>query len=102
MKRAISTLESTVITIGVMLLKEVILDDNDAFDDEIANLLHAARNSLEGAENSPVFISVWTSFCTHVDEMIMKESRRDKRDHNEPKQQNKAFPGCPSACLTNR
>ena len=82
MKRAISTLESTVITIGVMLLKEVILDDNDAFDDELANLLHAARNSLEGAENSPEFISVWTSFCTHVDEMIMKESRRD---HNEPK-----------------
>ena len=78
-----------------MLLKEVIADDNGAFDDELANLLHAARNSLEGAENSPEFISVWTSFCTQVDEMIMKESRRDKRDHNEPKQQNKAFPGCP-------
>ena len=73
MKRAISTLESTVITIGVMLLKEVILDDNDAFDDELANLLHAARSSLEGAENSPEFISVWTSFCSHIDEMKLGE-----------------------------
>ena len=64
MKRAISTLESTVITIGVMLSKEVILDDNDAFDDELANLLHAARLSFEGAGNLPEFISVWTSFCS--------------------------------------
>ena len=63
MKRAISTLESTVITIGVMLLKEVIVDNDDEFDDELASLLHAARSSLEGAENSPEFISVWTSFC---------------------------------------
>ena len=50
-KVRISTLESIVVTIGVMLLKEVIVDNNDAFDDELANLLHATRSSLEGAEN---------------------------------------------------
>ena len=66
-------LSNTVITIGVMLLKEVIVDNDDAFDDELASLLHAARSSLEGAENSPEFISVWTSFCSHVDEMKLGE-----------------------------
>ena len=52
---------------------ELNFDNNDAFDDELANLLHAARSSLEGAENSPEFISVWTSFCSHVDEMKLGE-----------------------------
>ena len=53
-KKLISNLwsqESTVITIWVMLLKEVIVDHNDTFDGELANPLHAARSSLEGAEN---------------------------------------------------
>ena len=45
MKGAISTLESTVITIGIMLLKEVVTDDNEALNDDLENLLHSTRNS---------------------------------------------------------
>ena len=47
MKRAISTLESTVITIGILVLDEVITDYPDVVDNEIVTLLKAARESLD-------------------------------------------------------
>ena len=61
MKRAILTLESTVIAIGILLLKEVIADE-----DYMENLLHSARNSLDGVDGSPEFSSSWTAFCTNM------------------------------------
>ena len=67
-ERAILTLESTFVTIGVMLLKEVIVDNNDAFDDELANLLHAARSSLEELKIHPS-LSLFGHLCAH---MLMK------------------------------
>ena len=46
MKRAVSTLESTVITIGILVLDEVITDYPDVVDNEIT-LLKAAWESLD-------------------------------------------------------
>ena len=68
MKRAISTLKSTVVTIEFMLLKEVIVDNDDAFDDELANLLHAARSSLEELKIHQS-LSQFGHLCAH---MLMK------------------------------
>ena len=42
MKRAVSTLETTVITIGILVLDEVIADYPDVVDNEIVNLLKVA------------------------------------------------------------
>ena len=54
MKRALSTLEPTVIAIGIMLLKEMVCDNKDdlsAFDEQLSNLLHKD------------FSKVWNTFC---------------------------------------
>ena len=49
MKRAVSTLESTVITIGILVLDwmRFITDYPDVVDNEIVTLLKAARESLD-------------------------------------------------------
>ena len=73
MKRAISTLESTVITIGIMVLDEVIADHCEAVDDKLINVLKVARESLD---NSYEFILAWKTFCKQVDEMKLKEKFR--------------------------
>ena len=73
MKGAISNLESTVITIGIMLLKEVVTDDNEALNDDLENLLHSTRNSLDGKDGSPEFASSWSAFCTKLDDMKLRE-----------------------------
>ena len=69
MKRAISTLESTVITIGVLLLKEVATDDNEVIDDDLENLLHSARKSLDRDNDFPEFALSWSAFCTKLDDL---------------------------------
>ena len=51
-ERAVSTLETTVITIGILVLDEVIADYPDVVDNEIGNLLKVSRESLD---NSPEF-----------------------------------------------
>ena len=56
LKRAVSTLETTVITIGILVLDEVIADYPEVVDNEIVNLLKVARESLD---NSPEFTSAW-------------------------------------------
>ena len=76
MKRAISTLESTVITIGIMLLDEVVADHHDVVDDKLVNLLKVARESLD---NSHEFTLAWKAFCNQLDEMKLKEKKSD--DH---------------------
>ena len=73
MKRAISTLESTVITIGVLLLKEVATDDNEVIDDDLENLLHSARNSLDGDDDFSEFALSWSAFCTKLDDLKLRE-----------------------------
>ena len=55
-KRAVSTLETTVITIEILVLDEVIADYPSFVDNEIVNLLKVARQSLD---NSPEFTSAW-------------------------------------------
>ena len=72
MKDAISTLESTVITIGVMLLKEVAADDNEALNDDLENPLHSTRNSLDGKDGSPEFAFSWSAFCTKLNDMKLR------------------------------
>ena len=53
-KRAVSTIETNVITIEILVLKEVIADYPGVVDNEIVNLLKVARESLD---NSPEFTS---------------------------------------------
>ena len=73
MKRTISTLESTVITIGIMLLKEVVTDYNVALNDDLENLLRSTRNYLDRKDGSPEFASSWSVFCTKLDDMKLRE-----------------------------
>ena len=47
MKHAVSTLELTVITIGILVLDEVITDYPDVVDNEVVTLLKATCESLD-------------------------------------------------------
>ena len=55
MKRALSTLEPTVIAIGIMLLKEIVDDNKDdlsAFDEQLSNLLGTGRSALDSHDTT--------------------------------------------------
>ena len=66
MKRALSTLEPTVIAIGIMLLKEMVCDNKDnlsSFDEQLSNLLCTSRSTLNSYDmtspNHQDFTKVW-------------------------------------------
>ena len=56
-----------------MLLREVTADDNESLNDELEDLLHSTRNSLDGKDGSPEFASSWSAFCTKLDDMKLRE-----------------------------
>ena len=58
------------ITIGILVLDEVIADYPDVVDNEIVNLLKVARECLD---DSPEFTSAWEKFCEQVDGLELKE-----------------------------
>ena len=59
-----------VITIGIMVLDEVIADHCEAVDDKLINVLKVARESLD---NSHEYTMAWKKFCKQVYEMKLKE-----------------------------
>ena len=71
MKYAVSTLESIMITIGILVvLDEVITDYSDVVDNEIVTLLKAARESLD---DSLEFTLAWEKFCKQIDGLDSRE-----------------------------
>ena len=70
MKHAVSTLESTVINIGILVLDDVITDYPDVVDNEIVTLLKAARESLD---DSLEFTLAWEKFCKQIDGLDLRE-----------------------------
>ena len=73
MKFTILTLESTVIAIGILLLKEFVADEDETLDGDMENLLYSVRNSLDGADGSPEFSFSWTAFHTKLNDMKLRE-----------------------------
>ena len=70
MKRAVSTLESTVITIGILVLDEVITDYPDVVDNEIVTLLKAARESIDDLLKLSL---AWEKFCKQINGLDLRE-----------------------------
>ena len=58
------------IAIGILLLKEVVAEEDETLDGDMENLLHSARNSLDGADDSLEFSASWTAFCTKLDNIL--------------------------------
>ena len=80
MKRALSTLEPTVIAIGIMLLKEMVCDNKDdlsAFDEQLSNLLCTGRSTLDSYDttspNHQDFTKVWNTFCDQINAIELRQ-----------------------------
>ena len=76
MKRALSTLEPTVIAIGIMLLKEIVDDNKDdlsAFDEQLSNLLGTGRSTLDSYDTTSPNHQDFTKYGTRFEIMSLSQ-----------------------------
>ena len=93
-KRAVSTFETTVITIEILVLDKVIADYPRVFDNEIVNLLKVAQESLDNSPESTLHGKILQASWWVGIERDYSDDHRKKKG----KQNTSIFDGVRASC----